>query len=344
MEPVRITLKDIANECGYSVNTVSRALRGDTKLPEQTRLKIQQTAQRKGYIRNNLASSLRSGASHIIAVIVNDIRNQHFSTMISEIELFLRQAGYDMMILCTQIAEQGEQIGTQMVHVAISQSVDGILYFPYSDDKPVIDFLEQSGVPFVLVDRWISDVSADLVRCDDFAGGYLAGKHLLELGHKKFVYIRGPLNNSSQVDREAGFLKILRESGIPETGIRIIDCGEIDHAIKHNSIMDLLEPIDYTAILAFNDEIAYQVINTFRAAHIRIPRDVSLMGFDHIRKYVPYHAPLTSVFCAPEYNIGEIAVNLLLERIANSSMPKQARVLPVKIYNEGTTGPCQKIP
>lgn len=342
MEPVRITLKDIANECGYSVNTVSRALRGDTKLPEQTRLKIQQTAQQKGYIRNNLASSLRSGASHIIAVIVNDIRNQHFSTMISEIELFLRQAGYDMMILCTQIAEQGEQIGTQMVHVAISQSVDGILYFPYSDDKPVIDFLEQSGVPFVLVDRWISDVSADLVRCNDFDGGYLAGKHFLELGHKKFAYIQGPLNNSSQVDRQAGFVKILRESGIPETDIRIIQCGEMDHAIKHNSIMDLLEPIDYTAILAFNDEVAYRVINTFRAAHIRIPRDVSLMGFDHIRKYVPYHAPLTSVFCAQEYNIGEIAVALLLERIANPTMPKQARILPVKIYNEGTTGPAKK--
>ena len=88
MEPVRVTLKDIANECGYSVNTVSRALRGDTKLSEQTRKKIQQTAKEKGYIRNNLASSLRSGASHIIAVIVNDIRNQHFTSMISEIELF----------------------------------------------------------------------------------------------------------------------------------------------------------------------------------------------------------------------------------------------------------------
>ena len=69
-------------------------------------------------------------------MIVNDIRNQHFTSMISEIELFLRQAGYDMMILCTQLEEQGRQIGTQMVHVAISQSVDGILYFPYSDDKP----------------------------------------------------------------------------------------------------------------------------------------------------------------------------------------------------------------
>ena len=162
--------------CQHGIPCLARGTRScRSKTPPE---KINKPPTGEGYIRNNLASSLRSGASHIIAVIVNDIRNQHFSTMISEIELFLRQAGYDMMILCTQIAEQGRQIGTQMVHVAISQSVDGILYFPYSDDKPVIDFLEQSGVPFVLVDRWISDVSADLVRCDDLAGGYLAGKHL----------------------------------------------------------------------------------------------------------------------------------------------------------------------
>ena len=343
MEPVRVTLKDIANECGYSVNTVSRALRGDTKLSEQTRKKIQQTAKEKGYIRNNLASSLRSGASHIIAVIVNDIRNQHFTSMISEIELFLRQAGYDMMILCTQLEEQGRQIGTQMVHVAISQSVDGILYFPYSDDKPVVAFLEQSGVPFVLVDRWIPGVYADLVRCDDVSGGYLAGRHLLELGHKRFAYIRGPMNNSAQVDREAGFLKKLKEAGIPDSDIRVIGCGDMDSAIKNNAIMELLNPLDYTAILAFNDEIAYRIINTFRTAHVKIPKDISLMGFDHIRKYVPYHAPLTSIFCAQVYNIGEIAVDLLLERITNPDMPKQARVLPVKIYNEGTTGAPRKL-
>lgn len=343
MESARVTLKDIANECGYSVNTVSRALRGDTRLSTQTREKIQRTAKEKGYIRNNLASSLRSGASHIIAVIVNDIRNQHFTSMISEIEIFLRHAGYDMMILCTQLEEQGRQIGTQMVHVAISQSVDGILYFPYSDDKPVVDFLEQSGIPFVLVDRWIPDVSADLVRCDDVAGGALAGEHLLALGHKKFAYIRGPMNNSAQIDREAGFVKKLKESGISGKDIRLVDRADMDYAIKHNTVMQLLSPLDFTAILAFNDEIAYRIINAFRAAHIKIPKDISLMGFDHIRKYVPYHAPLTSIFCTQEYNIGEIAVNLLLKRIADPSMPKQSKVLPVKIYNEGTTGAVRKL-
>ncbi len=198
-------------------------------------------------------------------------------------------------------------------------------------------------MPFVLVDRWIPGVSADLVRCDDVSGGYLAGRHLLELGHKRFAYIRGPMNNSAQVDREAGFLKKLKEAGIPDSDIRVIGCGDMDSAIKNNAIMELLNPLDYTAILAFNDEIAYRIINTFRTAHVKIPKDISLMGFDHIRKYVPYHAPLTSIFCAQEYNIGEIAVDLLLERITNPDMPKQARVLPVKIYNEGTTGAPRKL-
>ena len=151
------------------------------------------------------------------------------------------------------------------------------------------------------------------------------------------------MNNSAQVDREAGFLKKLKEAGIPDSDIRVIGCGDMDSAIKNNAIMELLNPLDYTAILAFNDEIAYRIINTFRTAHVKIPKDISLMGFDHIRKYVPYHAPLTSIFCAQEYNIGEIAVDLLLERITNPDMPKQARVLPVKIYNEGTTGAPRKL-
>ena len=147
MEPVRVTLKDIANECGYSVNTVSRALRGDTKLSEQTRKKIQQTAKEKGYIRNNLASSLRSGASHIIAVIVNDIRNQHFTSMISEIELFLRQAGYDMMILCTQLEEQGRQIGTQMVHVCISLTATINPWWLFSNKAACLSYWWTVGFP-----------------------------------------------------------------------------------------------------------------------------------------------------------------------------------------------------
>ncbi len=128
MEPVRVTLKDIANECGYSCEHRIPGASGRHQAFGANPEKNSANRQRKGIHRNNLASSLRSGASHIIAVIVNDIRNQHFTSMISEIELFLRQAGYDMMILCTQLEEQGRQIGTQMVHVAISQSVDGILY------------------------------------------------------------------------------------------------------------------------------------------------------------------------------------------------------------------------
>ena len=125
MDSVRVTLKDVAEVCGYTANTVSRALRGDTKLPEATCEKIRRTAMELGYIRNSSASGLRSGRSGNIAVIVNDLHNLHFCDMLSKMDVELRRAGYNMMVLCMQL---NEELGRQMIDTAISQSVDGILH------------------------------------------------------------------------------------------------------------------------------------------------------------------------------------------------------------------------
>lgn len=126
MKGNRITLKDVAEACSYTVNTVSRALRDDPRLPPATRTKIRQTAVTMGYIRNSLASTLRSGKSGNVAVIVNDIHNLHFCNMLSKMDVELRRAGYNMMVLCMQL---DESLAEQMIHSAISQSVDGILFF-----------------------------------------------------------------------------------------------------------------------------------------------------------------------------------------------------------------------
>ena len=103
MKAGRTTLKDISNACGYTVNTVSRALRNDPHLPESTRVLIQDTANSMGYIRNSMASSLRSGRSHIVAVIVNDLHNQHFCDLLNRMDRELRKADYNLMILCMQL-------------------------------------------------------------------------------------------------------------------------------------------------------------------------------------------------------------------------------------------------
>ena len=128
MYNTRVTLKDIANECGYTANTVSRAMRNDPHLPEGTRKMIRETAARLGYIPNKVASSLRSGKSHVIAVIVNDLHNQHFCQMLGKMDAELQKAGYSLLILCMQL---NEELAEQQINTAISLSVDGILYFPH---------------------------------------------------------------------------------------------------------------------------------------------------------------------------------------------------------------------
>ena len=132
MNKKRITLQDVAKATGYSINTISHALKNKPDIAPATREKIQQVAREMGYIRNSLASTLRSGKSHTIAVIVNDLHNLHFCNMLSKMDAELRNAGYNMMILCMQL---NEALGEQLIHTAISQAVDGILYFPYHNNR-----------------------------------------------------------------------------------------------------------------------------------------------------------------------------------------------------------------
>lgn len=338
----RVTLKNIADECGYSVNTVSRALRNDTRLPAETIAKIQTAAHDLGYVRNNLASSLRSGKTHTIAVIADEILNPYYSSIISQLDLRLKEAGYNLLTLCSQVLEdpgteeENERIGREMINVAVSHAVDGVLCFPYASDSRMATPVIQNHIPLVLIGRELSGLQTDVVRCDDYAGGYLAGKELFRLGHRKFLYIAGPMRNTSQYNREKGFTDALAQSGIPLENIRIVPFYDIRHSIKQNNIMDLLQPIDYTAIFSFNDHMAYPVISCLRAGNYRIPEDISVIGFDHIRYDVPYALPLTSISHQSGYNIADSIVELLLSRIENPDLPPRAKILPVTLYDEGT--------
>jgi LacI family transcriptional regulator len=331
----RVTLKDVSNECGYAINTISRAMRDDKKLPAATREKIRATAWRMGYIPNSLASTLRSGRSHIIAVIVNDVHNQHFCVMLSKMDEALRQAGYNIMILCMQL---DEALGEQMIHTAISQSVDGILYFPYHNNRTHIDYMVKNRMPFVLLDRWIQGIVADCVRCDDEQGGYLAGRHLIGLGHRRFLFLSGVLASSSQLDRHRGFLRALAEAGVSADSVRVVPWEAVSEGMMNEHMGPLLEPLDYTAILSFSDEIAYHALNTLRQQGRAVPEDVSLISFDHIRSGIPYLPRLTSIYAA-EGDVAQAGVRLLLNRLKHPDLPTQVEILPVAIYDEGTTAP-----
>lgn len=333
----RITLKDIAERCGYTANTVSRALRNDEKLPENTRRIIQQAAREMGYVPNRSAQALRYGSSRTIAVIVNDINNPYYANLLSQMEQELRKRNYHTMILCVQL---DEALADEMIQLAISQQVDGILFFPFSNECH-IRTLHESGIPFVLIDRWIPNIEADIARIDDFDGGYKLTRHLLDLGHREFLYMAGPFVNSSQIDRQNGIMQALEEAGIEsKKHLRVIAWEDISKATEHGNLISLLEPFDYTAILAFNDEMAYHALNALNARGLRVPEDISLTGFDHIRWCNTYLPPLTSI-TAKQQGVASVAIEMLFDRMQQPDLPFRHRIIPVKIHMDGTTRAVQ---
>ena len=334
----RITLKDVAGACGYTVNTVSRALRGDPRLPESTRVKIREAAVRMGYIRNSLASTLRSGRSGNIAVIVNDVHNLHFCNMLTVMDSELRQAGYNIMVLCMGL---NEELGEHLIRSAISQSVDGILYFPYMNNRSHIEIMQKNNMPFVLLDRRIQDIVTDNVRCDDRQGGFLAGVHLAGLGHKKYLFMSGENRSSSQIDRLEGFMQAMREYGIPESNIRVVPGEKVEAALADSTLRELLFPLDYTALVSFRDEVSYPVMLELADMGLEIPRDISIVSFDHLRGDIPYLPKLTSIFSEGQ-SVASNGVRLLLNRIEHPDLPPQVIVLPVRLFDEGTAAPPVK--
>ena len=329
----RITLKDIAERCGYTANTVSRALRHDERLPESTRLAIQKLAREMGYVPNSSARALRYGSSHTIAVIINDINNPYYSNMLSQIDQLLKAKNYHPMILCSQL---DENLASEMIRLAISQQVDGILFFPFNNAQHIRD-LRASGIPFVMMDRWIANVEADIARIDDYAAGYTMAHHLLLQGHRRFLYMAGPFVNSSQVDRQNGITEALQAAGLDlDTHLRILPWDSMPDVPAPADVFKLLEPLDYTAILAFNDVLAYHASTALYAAGISVPDRVSIVGIDHIRWHNTYLPPLTSITVDGQ-SVAETAIEMLFGRIETPDIPFRHRVLPVRLHDDGTT-------
>ena len=332
----RVTLRDIALECGYSVNTISRALRGDSRLPGETRRRITEAADRLGYIRNNSASSLRSGHSYTVAVIQGDLTNMHYMTLLNEIDYDLRKNGYVVMILSSHDSPELER---QLLNQAVSHNVDGIILRPTSSDltSNLVASLSRR-LPLVLVHRRLKGVEVDLVCEDDERGGYEAGSLLVSRGHRRFLYLSGPGYNSSEILRRRGFLRALTEAGLPEESVRIIPFEKMAQAIESQTVLRLLSPVNYTGIFAFYDNYAYQALYSLLAAGYRVPDDISIVGFDNIKANYRYLPPLASVSTAPGSSIARETVNLFLRRISDPDAKVRTVTLPVCIYDRELVG------
>lgn len=329
------TMKDIAEATGYSINTVSRALRGEKNIAPETLQKILQAKEQLGYISNTLASSLRTGHSKTISVILGDVANPFFGIQMSEVESRARMYGYASFL---QTTSENDNLERNMIQSAINRSVDGILLCPCQKSETNIRYLLSTGIPFVLFGRRCHTMETDYVVCNDEMGGYQATSALLRKGHTRILLLQGPPYVSSAYERKLGYLRAHAEAGL-EADPRLIRetpiMGESNEALYKQI---LSEDLGFTAVFAFSDLIAWNFWRFLNSRGYSVPKDFSIVGFDNIQSRLPVPLNLTSVDSHKE-KISTIAVDILVQRMRSMGTMKPIQtVIDPELYLGETVG------
>ena len=334
----KVRLKDIADATGFSVNTVSKALQNSSIISESTKARIREKAREYGYVGDGIAGALRSGVTKTIAVILGDISNPHFSIMIKEIEHRVRKNGYNTFILNT--AEDTELEYAAIVS-ALHKSVDGIILCPSQKNSDNINFLKNTDTPFVLIGRYFPDIKTDYVICDDRQGGFLITEHLLKLGHERIAFFGGPAYVSSTRDRLRGYQDALYKGGVLYDPSMVFEVPLIRDEQGEKMNEKLSQAAWCTAIFAFSDIIAWEIITRLQEQGRKVPEDVSVVGFDNIQSKFTFPFPLTSVRTSKS-KMSVAASEILLDKMKPQKSQSQKIeyrqiIIPTDVVERGSS-------
>ena len=320
----RVTLQDVAKATGYTPNTVSRALKNKSDISVQTREYIQKTAREMGYVRNYIASSLRSGRTKTIALIAGSMINPFYSILGDLIQQEAVRLGYSLMILCTRDDIEMEY---SMVEMALSRQVDGILLIPFAAGAPALDLLRESRVPYVLLNRYAGNDRDDCILCDEEQGGYLAAKHLIDSGHRKLAMLSYSDVEYSTRTRWEGFRRACREAGIPEEDTAFTIMRGKEEIIAQ---LKAWHSQGFTGLFSFCDDEAWGTMTLIERAGLRVPDDFAIVGFDNILGYLDFPRPICSIDTGFREEAA-LSIDLLRKRIHEPDLPPQQITLPVSL-------------
>ena len=331
----RVTLKEIAQETGYSINTVSHALKGKADISEKTQKLITKTAREMGYIGNLPAESLRTGRTRTVAVLVSDIANPLFGIMVKEIETLLGRRGYSLFVMNT---DENVEVERAAVYSALSKNVDGLIICPTQGDADILRFLAGGDTPYVLLGRRFSEETddSDYIVWDDAQGGYDATSLLLSHGHRRILFINGPSCISSSRERLEGYTRALAERELAFTTDLVAHVPLLGHNLEAVVAKAAGLPGGFTAVFAFSDMLAWETVAILEREGFRIPDDMEIVGFDDIQSKLPLPCGLTTVH-TPKTRMASLVVDTILDKINGESTGRMHMVIPTRLVLRGTT-------
>ncbi|MCL4415547.1 MAG: LacI family transcriptional regulator [Actinobacteria bacterium] len=331
------SIKDIAKEAGVAISTVSYVVNNKDLVSDKTKKKVLRAINKLGYKPNFIARSLRTQKTRIIGVIVYDISNPFVAQIVNGMEEIVKDRGYIMVLGCTFNDTSEEE---RQINVMLNQFIDGLLIVSGSDNEKIYKKILKKKVPIVFIDRELESIDYAGVLIDNVEAMEKAVDYLFSMGHKEIGYISYPMEKQTIVrKRYTGYLRGLEKNNIiynPE--FVIIDDEfinkefegkdmEITFKLMKNFIENKKLP---TAFITISDIIAYGLIKALRENNIRVPEDVSVLGFDNIM-FDEYVFPPLNTVKQPKKMMGIKGMNLLLDIIEGKNVENKHIVLPTEI-------------
>ena len=328
-----VSIADVARLAGVSPTTVSHAISGKRKLSETLRDKVEQAMAELDYVPTRAAQNLALGRTGIIALVVPDIAIEYFAELAKSVESTAVARGYNVMLATTGFDAEREASYLEMI---ASRAVDGIVFASGVARAPRTQRALTGGIPVVLVDEEIEGMELRTVISDNEAGGRLAAEHLLRLGHRAALEIHGVSSPVTSVRRSRGFATVWSDEG----GAITSTAGDYSATSGRKAVEDHLaafESGEITAVFAHNDVMALGAIDGLRAHGLRVPRDVSVIGFDDVSPG-RYSYPALTTVRQDVRSLGTRAATDLLDALESDEALKLDRtVVPVELIVRGST-------
>jgi len=331
----RPTLKQIAARAGVHPSTVSRVLRMDEP-PEgwsASARRVREIAQDLGYRPNLVAAGLRTNRSYAIGVVIPRLTDGVIAAMCQAIDVAASEAGYQILL-----ATPPDEVEAQLRSVSLlaSRQIDGLIVSSLHRETPVmVESIKAHGVPAIAVNR-SAEGGLPSVTAADRQGGTLATEHLISLGHRRIGLIAGPPHASTAWERMQGYVAALRRHGVEVDDSLIVHTDfEVQGGVHGaHRLLNLADPP--TAIFSINDTAAIGVMGAARDRGLRIPEDLSLVGYNDIPLVSQLPVPFTTI-SSPAAPMGAVALQQLLRGLSGGEVASMT--LPVSLVTRGSTAP-----
>ena len=331
-----VRLKDIAQQAGVSIMTVSKALRDAADVSAGTKTRIKLLAQQMGYVPDSSAQGLRTRTTRLFGLAISSMTNPIFSRVVLAIEERAYELGYDVLLAHTLNIPEREEA---CIRRFLSRRVEGIFISPVyrmSTEARIYQELFARRVPTVLLGHTAPFCNQFVnVETDDVLASYSATQHLLKLGHKRIAFLAGPLAVPWTQERFEGYRRALRESGLDVDDKLVFQAGRTVEDGANAALQMINEASDATAIQAVNDLVAVGCAQEMLKQGLRIPQDLSIVGFGNILVSEHFRVPLTTLR-PPKFRLGSAAVDSMLQLLRGQR--PEARRLPAELIVRSSSG------